>query len=157
MTRSPYHLLTTTILDLASHPEVTAILDFAKGVVDRFRVDLGGAQDVTNESGDLFLLASFDKVTLCKAWLFQEEHITRTVTRKVGRFVCIPDDYSTPDVIKALSRPDGDVTTYLIMTLVCLRQIEVEGPSQMATTQLNSAYNELKGALGRALDAHEPT
>jgi len=57
---SPYQLLAGAILDLESHPEVKAIMSFAKVVVDRFYGDLriAAANDKTHPVP--FLLMSFD-------------------------------------------------------------------------------------------------
>jgi hypothetical protein len=148
---SPYQLLSTAILDLESNPEVQAVLAFAKEVVDRFYGDLRNAASNGEKYKFGFLLMSFDKVTFGDPPLASEKHFAATSTGKVGRFMCFPDDLTAKEVLRVFTAEAMDVHTFLIMTLVSLRQIEVEGPSHMADFLLDDSYDRLKGVLARAL------
>ncbi|MDK1386579.1 hypothetical protein QN224_14305 [Sinorhizobium sp. 8-89] len=152
---SPYQLLSTAILDLESNPEVQAVLAFAKEVVDRFYGDLRNAASNGEKYKFGFLLMSFDKVTFGDPPLASEEHCAATSTGKVGRFMCFPDDVTAKEVLRVFTAEQMDIQTFLFMTLVSLRQIEVEGPSHMANFLLEDSYNRLKGFLARGLHARQ--
>lgn len=148
---TPYQRLSTALIDLESDPEVQAFLSFAKEIVDRFYGDLRDAASNGEKYTLGFLLMSFDKVTFGDPRVANEEHFAATSTEKVGRFMCFPDSLTAEEVLRVFAAEEMDVQTCLIMTLVNLRQIEVEGTSPLGNHILERAYNELKAALGRAL------
>lgn len=152
---SPYQLLAGAILDVESHPEVKAIMAFAKDVVDRFYTDLRTAAANAKTHDLPFLLMSFDKVSFGDPREIHELHIEATTTGKVGKFLCFEDEVTANEALEVFTWEESEVQTFMMMTLVSLRQIEVEGPSHMATVFLENSYEQLKGALARALFTRE--
>ncbi|MCJ8057187.1 hypothetical protein GB928_027665 [Shinella curvata] len=149
--KSPYQLLAGAILDLESHPEVKAIMSFAKDVVDRFYGDLRIAAATDKTHPVPFLLMSFDKVSFGDPADIYELHLDATKTGKVGEFLCFENEATAKDALEVFTWEESEVRTFMTMILVSLRQVEVEGPSPMATAFVQSSHEQLKGVLARAL------
>ncbi|OHV82633.1 hypothetical protein [Rhizobium sp. LCM 4573] len=153
--KSPYQLLSSAILDLENHPDVQAIMAFAKEVVDRFYNDLRTAAASGKTHTLPFLLMSFDKVSFGDPSDVHELHIEATTTGKVGKFLCFEDEVTSKAALEVFTREESEVRTFMMMTLVSLRQIEDEGPSHMAAVFLENAYDQLKGVLARSCSIRE--
>lgn len=154
MTR-PYQFLAGAIHDLKSNPEVAAIMTFAKEVVERFYADLRTAAATGKTHPVPFLLISFDKVSFGDPRDIHELHLGATTTGKIGSFLCFENEVTAQKALEVFTWEESEVQTFMTMTLVSLRQIEVEGPSRMANFLLEDSYSRLKGSLTRALFIRE--
>ncbi len=152
---SPYQLLASAILDLEAHSEVAEVLAFAKNVVDRFFRDLQCAASNLERYETGFLFISFDNVTFGDPPLAAEKHFASSSTTQVGRFICFPNEMTAEDALRIFTTAEMDVYVFLTMTLISLRQIEVEGSSPMGNILLEGSYDRLKELLARALSTRE--
>lgn len=152
---NPYQLLARTFLDLDSNPEVNAIMTFAKDVVDRFYADLRKAAAAGKTHSVPFLLMSFDKVSFGDPCDIYERHIEATTTGKVGSFLCFENEATAKEALEVFTWEESEIRSFMVMTLVSLRQIEVEGSSNLANLLLADSYNRLKGVLAHALCPRE--
>ncbi|MQX41878.1 hypothetical protein GHK58_17045 [Sinorhizobium meliloti] len=131
-----------------------AVLVFAKEAISSFQSDLKDAAARANAFENAFLLMSSDKVTLGDPPHVYGDHTRGSKTRKIGRFLSFEHTLTAQSAVELFGQSDDDdVQTYLMMTLISLRQIEIEGSSPMGNYTLDSAYEQLKSALARALGA----
>lgn len=151
MMKSPYHLLASGVLDLEAHPDVLAVMSFAKEVMDRFYDDVRQAATTGVTYAAPFLLMSFDKVTFGDPSKITELHLGATTTGEVGIFGTFEDELTAKEALKIFTWEENEVRTFMMMVLVSLRQIAVEGPSPMGKTVVQNAYDQLKEVLSRAL------